>query len=479
MATDSPLSNLPEINSSQLELADLSYLVDFSETNPEIKSKKVTLESLRRFLGCRPFSSAIFSNNSYNASLGDKLQVLVDGGNLTLSLPSNPNTSSPNYINVPIEVLVINKSSPGYGLKIESATHKINGSLRGIFFNSGYGHLIIKYVDATEGWVVCTQISNEKLVTQATSAIITYTGNGTASRKLTIGFYAAWLLVKCTYSVGGGRSWRVITSTINTPNYLDQGSGGTNSDSNQFAAREIDGYRLGTSNEVNENNSTYAAFAFAENPYFKVIPYTGNGTSNTPIYHGIGKNIALCIIKALSATGDWTVYHHRMATTYNGQLLKLSNGDAVSNNTAVFSAIPTFEAIYLGNDALVNSNGVKYQMFLFAEQPSGSKFDTYTGNGNSNATVPVEVVCGFRPSMVVIKSSETGDWYSFDVVRGGVTTNWKYLKLNNGDLEPANSGIAGFYIDFTANGFKVYCNSSTVLDACNRSNRMYFYLAWA
>ena len=100
----------------------------------------------------------------------------------------------------------------------------------------------------------------------------------------------------------------------------------------------------------------------------------------------------------------------------------------------------------------VNSNGVTYITYCFAEIPGYSKIGSYDGNGNGNGTF---VFCGFKPTFILIKNkSASTDWHLFDSTRGGPASNIfgnpnKYfLKPNESDAEGNET------FDIYSNGFK-------------------------
>ena len=79
-------------------------------------------------------------------------------------------------------------------------------------------------------------------------------------------------------------------------------------------------------------------------------------------------------------------------------------------------------------DAGTFSSGESWIVFLFATLPGISKVGSYAGTGND-----INVDCGFTNGarFVLIKRTDTsGDWYVLDSVRGIVSGNDPFMRLN-------------------------------------------------
>ena len=101
-------------------------------------------------------------------------------------------------------------------------------------------------------------------------------------------------------------------------------------------------------------------------------------------------------------------------------------------------------------DGGVNSTE-DFIMYAWAEIPGFSKFGSYTGNTTEGAFIQL----GFRPTMILIKST-TQNWYwnIQDSERSPYNpSQGNFLIPNRSDVENTASGNNN--IDFLSNGFKI------------------------
>jgi phage terminase large subunit-like protein len=149
----------------------------------------------------------------------------------------------------------------------------------------------------------------------------------------------------------------------------------------------------------------------------------------------------------------------------------LEQTNAASTNSATWNdTAPTSSVFSVGTNGDTNGNTSAIIAYLFAPKQGFSKFGSYVGNGNANGTF---VYTGFRPAMVIIKTSSyaSQNWNLYDTKRD--TGN-----ITEGELNPndnSSEDTSGNKIDILSNGFK--CRVS--YDATNRSGETYIYMAWA
>ena len=237
------------------------------------------------------------------------------------------------------------------------------------------------------------------------------------------------------------------------------------------------GFVLGNSGYVNGSGNDYIGWNFLKTPgFFDVVTFTGNGSTQT-ISHNLGSVPAMMIIKDISRTEDWMIYHHSLSSAYGNpypaeQLrLRLNEPDSspsadpsMWNNTA-----PTSTEFSVGNSSNTNHYGDEYVAYLFADNPSNEiKCGSYLGNavGGGSPAVPNQIDCGFRPKFVLIKNvASSTDWLIFDE------------QLNNYWLKANNTGSESFSPDlqvaFNDNGFSL----PTGFHYVNQDNTEHIYLA--
>lgn len=198
------------------------------------------------------------------------------------------------------------------------------------------------------------------------------------------------------------------------------------------------------------------------------IATLANYTSSTgvTIGHGLGKKPAFYIHKSSSSTGNWHVYHHSLGAT---KAMLLNSGAGVATAVGYWANTePTTSVLSLGNTLAGTSDGVVY---AWSEIQGYSKFGIY--DSNQQADGPYNY-CGFRPRVVFIKMTVTGDgWGIWDSVRGPENPIDNIVQWNTSTSENSNSY---FEVDFLSCGFKISANNAQIN---HNSYDPYIWGAWA
>jgi hypothetical protein len=262
-------------------------------------------------------------------------------------------------------------------------------------------------------------------------------------------------------------------------------------------AFESDGFQLGSSAEVNNNNATYISWLWKAGGTavsntngsitssvsantaagFSIIGYTGASGVST-VGHGLSKTPELLIIKNRTEGGrNWIALH----TLNSGSQGYLNGTQAFSTggggnipyffgNDSTYTA-PTSTLFTIGNNVQVNNNSVPYIAYAFHGVDGFSKFGSYTGNGSSGTSGPF-IYTGFQPKYVLAKpSSASGSWHCWDDARN--TTNEVNNRLYVDDSRAELSNNTN--VDFLSNGFAL--RPSTV--GMNDSGVTFIYMAFA
>lgn len=229
-------------------------------------------------------------------------------------------------------------------------------------------------------------------------------------------------------------------------------------------------WKAGGASTVNTSGTISSNVSVNTTAGFSVVTYTGNGSNNATIGHGLGATPAMIFIKRRDSgsTASWPVWHKTY--TLNTQYLLLDTNIALTTYSTYWgthssSVISLGTAV--GED---NTNGGTYVAYCWSEVEGYSKFGSYTGNGSTDGAF---AYTGFKPKFVMIKRTNiTGSWVVFDGARNtyNVTNNTLYPDLVNAE----ESGV--MLIDFVSNGFKL--RSSTVGEI-NASGGTYIYAAFA
>ena len=319
---------------------------------------------------------------------------------------------------------------------------------------------------------------------------VLYTGNASSQSITGLDFKPSLVWLKnrdsayahSLFDLHRGTNARIRTEATN---------GQDNPSPSALTAFNSDGFTVGGDVGVNQNNegivgwNWYSADTMGSantdgslNSYsttanttagFSIISYTGNGTSGATVGHGLGVVPKMIIVKALSGSNNWAVYHASIGAT---KYLRLNATDAQATSTARWNdTAPTSSVFSLGNDGEVNTNGSNYIAYCFAEKTGYSKIGSFVGNGNADGTF---VYTGFKPKFLLIKnSSGTDDWFIWDTTRDTQGNPMgEYLRPNVNGTEGGSN--ADTYFDFVSNGMKMRKNNT----AFNGSGSTYIYMAF-
>jgi len=176
--------------------------------------------------------------------------------------------------------------------------------------------------------------------------------------------------------------------------------------------------------------------------FYDVVCYDGNGTAKT-VSHNLGVVPEMMWVKQRSGTNGWRVYHSALGNT---KVMYLDATTSAQNGSEWNNTSPTSSNFTVGSAGSINGNNHGYVAYLFATLAGVSKVGSYTGNGSSQ-----NIDCGFSSGarfVLIKRSSNGGDWYVFDGLRGIVAGSDPYLRLNTNaaesqsdDLDPLSSGF--------------------------------------
>ena len=253
-------------------------------------------------------------------------------------------------------------------------------------------------------------------------------------------------------------------------------------------AFEPDGFRRGSSNDCNENNITYVDWCWdmggttatntdggitstvmANTTYGQsIISYSGNGTNNSTIGHGLSSAPEMVITKRRNnGTDYWSVYH---ASAGQGYLSLNDSGAYNSGSDRWGTNAPTSSVMNLGYAGSTNASGGTYISYAFHSVSGYSKISSYSGSGSSGNTITT----GFRPAFLLVKQTNASgeNWYIFDSTREPLGELDTAIKVDESVAESTSSAKK---VEFTSTGFKL--NSTN--NALNGSGHSYIYMAFA
>ena len=211
------------------------------------------------------------------------------------------------------------------------------------------------------------------------------------------------------------------------------------------------------------------------NAGFSITKYSGNGTDNATVGHGLGVKPDAIIFKLRNGDTNWMIYHHEL----NGGVdpedysLEFSTSAQVNRLTPLNDTAPTSSVVNLkgGNEA--NKSGGTHVMYCFSEVDGFSKYGGYVGNSNDNGTF---VFTGFSVAWLMVKraNGSNTNWTILDNKRNTFNVRNARLFANSSGAESVSSGGVGS-VDFVSNGFKVRDSHQDG----NSSSGTYVYFAFA
>ena len=304
-----------------------------------------------------------------------------------------------------------------------------------------------------------------------------WTGNGT---KITTGFSPdlIWFKARNAVSYAGilnaisgydkyTQSFSTDAETTSTGMMVTDSTGytpGSVLSSNSYVGWSWKANGAGSANTDGTINSTVSANTTSG---FSIVSYTGNGTNNATVGHGLGVTPTLLIGKCLGTTANWQVVGNFGSLT-EGKYLTLNETSAIGTSVNVsFDASATTVKFQGGQG--INISGQPHIAYCFAEKKGFSKFGSYIGNNSNDGPF---IYTGFKPAFVMIKNAhDATNWSITDNKRAGFNVDNDIIYANTSGAED------GSYqpIDHLSNGFKIRLNT----EGYNGDGGDYIYMAFA
>ena len=313
-----------------------------------------------------------------------------------------------------------------------------------------------------------------------------YTGTGSTNAQTNVGFQPDLLWNKSRTTADNHLLYdaiRGITKTVSP----DLNSAESTRDSAFLTSIDSDGFTVGSNGNINASGQSFVMWNWKANGAgsantsgsinstvsvnqsagFSIVKWTGTQSLGT-VAHGLNATPDVILIKNVSASENWIMYHVGLGG--NTKNLYLDATNAVDTRTDTFNSTSPTSSLFTVNTATgTNKSGSTMMAYCFAGKTGYSKFGSYTGNGNADGTF---VYTGFKPAFVITKNSSISDWWGmFDNKRLGYNSSDspRILFPNTNDVE-SNSKI----LDFTSNGFKIRSSNGAV----NGSGNTVIYMAF-
>tara|TARA_Y100000015_G_scaffold4425_1_gene4006 strand:+ start:652 stop:2652 length:2001 start_codon:yes stop_codon:yes gene_type:complete len=189
---------------------------------------------------------------------------------------------------------------------------------------------------------------------------------------------------------------------------------------------QMDGWGRETSDNTNK-----LAFMFKRaSTFMNQVVYAGNG-SNRTVEHGLNAVPELYIVKKMTSSGNFEMFH---SATGNGKRIILNDTSGALSTSIWQSTSPTSTVVSVSSNSSVNATGQDYLLTTFATVAGVSKVGTYSGTGNA-----IDVNCGFTAGarVVFIRRTDTeiqgagGTYiYCFNTLKGIVSGNDPFFHIN-------------------------------------------------
>ncbi len=211
----------------------------------------------------------------------------------------------------------------------------------------------------------------------------------------------------------------------------------------------VNGFTLGTANNVNTNLEPYAFWSWlAAIGLIDIVEYIGDGINGRTVAHNAG-TFGAVLFRNLDLAENWTVQHRSIGGTKYLRLNDVALGEitdpAQFNNVAA-----TDTTLTLGTSNGVNRLNDRYEAIVFAHNNSKVFCDEYNGSGVAGN----KTVTGFPVGWLLLKSrTGANSFIVYDVLRG--TINYLTLDANFGE------GVLDFGT-FDSDGFTVNATHALV-----------------
>ena len=360
---------------------------------------------------------------------------------------------------------------------------------------NGYGNF--EYEPPTGYLALCTNNLPNPAIADPTEHFNTvlYSGNSSVRSITGVGFQPDWIWIKSRSNA----SWHALqdSSRGSLKTLFSNTNDSETTYTDSVTSFDSDGFSMGDDSEggsINVSSRTYVAWNWKANAGstssntdgsitstvqanttagFSIVTFTGNGSNDATIGHGLGTTPAMIITKNRSDSVGWRVFHKDLTSTYTLFLNEdfAQTAPSGQSNGYIKTVGSSTYSVYQGNVDTngVNGSGDNMLAYCFAEIEGYSKFGKYTANGSTDGPF---VYTGFRPTFVIFKRTDgVGAWQMHDRTRETINDGSSpALKANASEAEFSKN------VDFLSNGIKIRDTSS---DLNGGSGQTYIYMAFA
>lgn len=198
---------------------------------------------------------------------------------------------------------------------------------------------------------------------------------------------------------------------------------------------------------------------------FSIVKYTGNGSTNQTIPHGLNSSPTLIITKCLNDATKWWGVNSTSLTT--NTLLRLDSTSAEISDSGNYITMGNTSTFTVQDGSIINGS-LNYIAYCFHSVDGYQKIGSYTGNTTTRPSVNT----GFRPRFLMIKDTDsTSAWTMLDSARNTSNPVNARLKANENSEESTLYNV----VNFTNTGFDIISDDNE----WNDNGNTFIYLAIA
>ena len=277
-----------------------------------------------------------------------------------------------------------------------------------------------------------------------------------------------YALVSNTTGASYTNSETAELTSFDTNGFTFSGTGDTYNGTYQSDSYVAWGWKANGTGVSNTSGSITSTVSASATSGFSIVSYTGNGTDNATVGHGLLQKPDMVIIKARENTSSWLTWHKDL--TGAGYAVFLDGTDAQANYNILKNQ--SSSVLTLSTNSAVNANNQGFTSYNFHSVQGYSKFGKYYSNNSSNGPF---IYTGFKPSFIMIKNiNGARDWRIYDNKRAGYNNKNYYLEPNTSDAEGTTD--SGSNWDMLSNGFKFYTSEAEINGGVGNE---YLYMAFA
>jgi hypothetical protein len=329
------------------------------------------------------------------------------------------------------------------------------------------------------------------LVPSENFKVVTFTGDGTSSKFIEVGFTPDFVWIK---GRNASSEHKTIDSSRTAGCLLYTNLTNAEDCNSSHAVIETNGFNV--KGNPNVNGREYVAWCWKANggttssntdgditstvqantdAGFSIVQYDGDGQNGQTVGHSLSSEPEVIIIKSKTFASHWPVYH-KYNTGSSGspetEYVRINSTNATATTSVYWgNTAPTSSVFSIGTDTDVNKSGETNIAYCFHSVDGFSKFGSYTGNGSANGPI---VETGFEPAFIMVKRTDASDnWLIFDNKRSPSDPRNLALIPNSSSAELTGNLGDGF--SFLSNGFKVVSSDGGL----NDNGGTYIYMAFA